>query len=64
MYISGCFGVPTYLFGKSRFDVLDPRVWSRGSGIIGMIYYDFMRPEGSMFEMNLSFGVNHVYVFD
>ena len=28
-----------------------------------VIYYDFMRPEGSMFEMNLSFGVNQVYVF-
>ena len=61
MYISGCFRVPTYIFGKSRFDVLDLGVWSRGSGIIGMIYYDFMRPEGSL---NLSFGVNHVYVFD
>ena len=64
VYISGCFGVSTYIFGKSRFDVLVPGVWSRDSGIIGMIYYDFMRPEGSMFEMNLSFGVNHVYVFD
>ena len=62
MYISGCFGVLTYIFGKSQFDVLDPGVWSRGSGIIWMIYYDFMRPEGSMFKMNLSFGVNHDYV--
>ena len=61
MYILGCFGVPTYIFGKSRFDVLDPGVWSRDSGIIGMIYYDFMRPKGLL---NLSFGVNHVYVFD
>ena len=49
MYISGCFGVPAYIFGKSRFDVLDPGVWSRGSEIIGMILYDFMRPKGSMF---------------
>ena len=64
MYISGCFEVPTYIFGMSPFDVLDPGVWSRGSGIIEMIYYNFMRLEGSMFEMNLSFGVNHVYVFD
>ena len=62
MYILGCFGVPTYLFGKSRFDVLDPGVWSRGSRIIGMIYYDFMRLEGSMFDLKLIFGVNHVYV--
>ena len=51
-----------YIFSKSRFDVLDPRVWSRGSGIIVMIYYDFMRLDGSMFEKNLNFGVNHVYV--
>ena len=62
MYISGCFGVPTYIFGKSWFDVLDLGVWSRGSGIIGMIYYDFMRPEGSMFHLKVNFGVNHVYV--
>ena len=62
MYISGCFGVPTYIFGKSRFDVLDLGVLSRDLGIIGMIYYDFMRPEGSMFKMNLNFDVNHVYV--
>ena len=62
MYILGCFGVPTYIFGKSRFDVLGSGVWSKGSRIIGMIYYDFMRPEGSMFDLKLNFGVNHVYV--
>ena len=62
MYILGCFGVPTYIFGKSWFDVLDPGVWSKGSEIIGMIYYDLMRPKRSIFELNLSFGVNHVYV--
>ena len=62
MYILGCFGVPTCIFGKFWFDVLDQGVWSRGLGIIGMIYYDFMRPKGSMFEMNLSFDVNHVYM--
>ena len=38
-YTPGSFGVLTYTFKKSRFDVLGPGVWSKGSEIIGMVLF-------------------------